>query len=279
MNKEAFDLLLNNAGGKLAIDFARIKQQQDANSLEARFGRTASGITSAARSAGNAAQGIGSGIAGGARSVGGAAAGLGRSVANEARAIPGQVNAGINSARAGVQSLRAGTNNALAGVRGGVDQMTANMQGRPATPAAAPQSYAQRGIPSSADLPPATPQPPQYFSVNRPQAPGPMQGPGMRGAVTSFDQLPPEFQARFRERVSGGSVRGASDQDAVASYNRHYAGTTGQLRALSQNPRTAYGTQPAPRQTFDQMAGTAPSPGNMATSRLPAASPQAVASR
>lgn len=63
----------------------------------------------------------------------------------------------------------------------------------------------------------------------------------MRGAVTSFDQLPPEFQARFRERLAAGSVRGANEQDAVASYNQHYAGTTGQLRALSKNPQTAYG--------------------------------------
>lgn len=247
MNKEAFDLLLNNAGGKLATDFARIQQQQDANSLGARFGRTASGIASGARAVGNAASGIAGGIAGGARAAGSAAAGLGRSVANEVQAIPGQINAGINSARAGVRGMQASTNSALAGVRGGVDQMTANMRGGAARPAASPTvppTYSQQpaGAQSHSQFPPPAAEPIQYFNVNRPQAPGPMQGPGMRQAVTSFDQLPPEFQARFRERLAGGSVQGANEQDAVASYNRHYAGTTNQLRALSQQPRTAYGS-------------------------------------
>lgn len=291
MNKEAFDLLLSTTGGKLANDFARIQQQQNANSLGARFGRTASGIGGAvaggARAVGNAASGIAGGIAGGARAVG-------SGVAGAARQGAASLDNSIQSARAGVRGAQQATRAATDPARSAVSTMADVTRGNTpiATTTRPPAPASTYAGPTSSQFPSPPPQPPQYFSVNRPASrnisaqqfedsflpgqadpagsldraagvspsPGslaasriatqppsvdisvPRQGPGMRQQVTSFDQLPPEFQARFRERLASGSVQGANEQDAVASYNRHYAGTANQLRALSQQPRTAYGS-------------------------------------
>jgi hypothetical protein len=260
MNKEAFDLLLSMVDtrtGKLSADryyggggrthnapkptAAATLTNNFAQGVGPAYGQAARSVGNAAASAGsavgNAASGIAGGIAGGARAVG-------SGVAGAARQDAASLNNSIQSARAGVRSAQQATRAATDPARSAVSTMADVTRGNTpiATTTRPPAPASTYAGPTSSQFPSPPPQPPQYFSVNRPQAPGPMQGPGMRGSVTSFDQLPPEFQARFRERLASGSVQGANEQDAVASYNRHYAGTANQLRALSQQPRTAYGS-------------------------------------
>jgi len=193
-------------------------------------------------------------------------------------------SAPISTARGAVSNMRAGANNALAPARGAVSQMSSVTRGdtpittyRPpqapppqmASSPGADQLSATFGMQAARPAAqPAAPQStaPQYFSVNRPQAPPQQQpsvdidferdlpasmhkappqqqqGPGMRQAVTSFDQLPPEFQQRFRARLADGTVIGANEQDAVNSYNHNYANTARQLGNNYTPQSRAYGS-------------------------------------
>jgi hypothetical protein len=253
MHKEAYDLLLSQAAqaiNKLARQNPNKNVQPAAgvgafNRFASSAGNAVSGAYGAAR---QARQDAGQAVINRGRAIG---SGIASGIAD----IPSRVyDAATSTGRYAPQQPAAPAPQAPApqmATSPGADQLSATfgMQAaRPAAQPSAPQSTA-----------------PQYFSVNRPQAPPQQQpsvdidferdlpasmhkappqqqGPGMRQAVTSFDQLPPEFQQRFRARLADGTVIGANEQDAVNSYNHNYANTARQLGNNYTPQSRAYGS-------------------------------------